>query len=250
MIDVHAHLGDGLFGLSLTVDDLLASMAANGIEHTIVSPLKPITYQFGPANDALAAAVSAHPQQLSGLGRVDPWQGADAVQEAVRCLDDLGLAGLFLHPDEEHFPANDEIVFPLMEILRDRQRPLMLAGGYRGTSHPSQIGDLARQFPDVTIVATHGGQLNISGMLLLDAMRMFQAHPNVLFETSGVYREDFIEDVVTELGVERVLFGSNAPYMDQGFETLRVSLAHCSDDQKRQIGRENAVRVFQLPVLP
>src|SRR5215203_2725392 len=79
---------------------------------------------------------------------------------------------------------------------------------------------------DVTFIATHGGQLSISGLLLANAGRMLRANPNVLMETFGIYREDFIEDTVQELGAERVIFGSNAPYMDQGFETLRVRLAH------------------------
>jgi predicted TIM-barrel fold metal-dependent hydrolase len=135
-----------------------------------------------------------------------------------------------------------------MKSLRERSLPLMLAGGYPGFSHPSQIGDLARQFPDVTIIATHGGQLNISGMLLADAGRMLRTHANVIMETSGIYREDFIEDTVGELGAERVVFGSNAPYMDQGFEASRIRLAHLDDGAKRLMGRENIARICGLAV--
>ena len=124
----------------------------------------------------------------------------------------------------------------------------MLAGGYPGFSHPSQIGDLARQFPDLTIIATHGGQLNISGLLLADAGRMLRKNPNVIMETSGIYREDFIEDTVKELGAGRVLFGSNSPYMDQGFEAQRIRRAHLDDAAKRAMGRENAIAICKLEI--
>jgi predicted TIM-barrel fold metal-dependent hydrolase len=244
LVDAHAHLGEGLFGQHLDAPSLLQSMDEAGVSWAVVSPLKPTSYHFGPENDRIAAAVAAHPDRLVGFARVDPWQGTAAVAEARRAFD-LGLAGLFLHPFEEQFAANDERVHPLMALLEERGLPLVIAGGFPGFSHPSQIGDLARQFPQVTIIATHGGQLNISGLLLADAGRMLRANSNVLMETSGIYREDFIEDTVKELGAERVVFGSNAPYMDLGFEALRVRLAHLSDDEKELIGRANLLRLLK-----
>jgi predicted TIM-barrel fold metal-dependent hydrolase len=250
LIDAHAHVGTSLFGLSQSVEELLAAMDAAGIEASIIAPLKPRSYHLGPENDRVAAAQAAHPDRLVALARVDPWQGEDSLHELRRALDDLHLRGLYLHPYEEHFAANDEIVHPLLGLLRERELPLLLAGGYPGFSHPSQIGDLARQFPDVTIIATHGGQINISGLLLADAGRMLRAHPNVLMETSGIYREDFIEDTVGEIGAERVLFGSNAPYMDQEFESLRIRLAHLNSETKAALGHANARRIFGLPPSP
>lgn len=249
LIDAHTHIGESLFGHKQSVDQLLASMAAEGIAKSIVMPLKPLAYHFEPENDRIAAAVASDPTRLAGFARVDPWQGPRALSELRRALGELRLIGLYLHPFEEQFTANDEVIFPLVEELRSRQLPLMIAGGYPGFSHPSQIGDLARQFPDVTIIATHGGQLNISGLLLADAARMLRANPNVLMETSGIYREDFIEEIATELGAHRVLFGSNAPYMDQGFEATRIHLAHLDDDAKRQMGYANIARVCGWPEL-
>jgi len=246
LIDAHAHLGHSLFDVGQSVDDLLASMDANDIERSIVVPLKPPGYHFGPENDRIAAAVRAHRGRLSGFARVDPWQRDAALDELRRACDELGLIGLYLHPFEEQFTANDELIFPLLHLLRERQLPLLLAGGYPGFSHPSQIGDLARQFPDLTIIATHGGQLNISGLLLADAGRMLRANPNVIMETSGIYREDFIEDTVGELGAGRVVFGSNAPYMDQGFEAARIHLAHLDDGAKAALGRANILRLCRL----
>lgn len=246
LIDAHAHLGTSLFGHTLTTDQLLASMDENDIQQAILSPLKPRDYHFGPENDRIAAAIQDYPDRFHGLVRVDPWQGKAALAELRRGIDELGLIGLYLHPFEEQFAANDEISFPLLELLEERQRPLMLAGGYPTFSHPSQIGDLARQFPNVTIIATHGGQINISGMLLADALRNMRANPNVIMETSGIYREDFIEDTISELGPDRVIWGSNTPYMDQGFETLRVRMGHLDETTKAEIGHLNTQRIFGL----
>lgn len=246
LIDAHVHIGRSLFGREQSVHDVLASMARNQIEQAIVVPLKPPDYHFGPENDRIARACADHPQKLVGFARVDPWQGEAALGELHRALDELGLRGLYLDPREEQFAANDERVFPLLDLLRARSMPLLLAGGYAGFSHPSQIGDLAQQFPDATIIATHGGQLNISGLLLADAGRMLRANPNVVMETSGIYREDFIEDTVAELGVERVVFGSGSPYLDQGFEAARIAFAHLDEQTKSMIGRDNIRRICRL----
>lgn len=244
LFDAHAHVGRSLFGIEVSVDDLLASMDNNSVERAILVPLKPPGYDLAPENTLVGQAVRQQDDRFHGFARVDPWQGERAMDELRRSHEDLDARGLFLHPFEEQFAANDERVFPLMTYLQQHGLPLMIAGGYPGFSHPAQIGDLARQFPDVTIIATHGGQLNISGLLLDDASRMLRANPNVIMETSGVYREDFIEEMVSELGPERVVFGSNAPYMDQGFETLRIRLAHLSISDKQKLGYENIANIL------
>jgi predicted TIM-barrel fold metal-dependent hydrolase len=246
LIDAHAHIGRSLFGGENTVERLLASMDDHEVEQAILVPLKPVEYHFGPENDRVAAAIADHPDRFFGLARVDPWQGERALAELGRAIDDLGLIGLFLNPFEEQFAANDELSFPLLEFLVERDLPLMVAGGYPTFSHPSQINDLAAQWPRLTIIATHGGQINISGMLLADALTTMRNNPNVIMETSGIYREDFIEDTIMELGAERVVWGSNTPYMDQGFETLRVRLGHLDDATKALIGQANIQRIWRL----
>jgi uncharacterized protein len=247
LIDAHAHIGESLFGYSCSVEALLGSMDAEDIERSVVVALKPRDYHFSPENDRVANAVATHEDRLSGFVRVDPWQREAALGELRRGLDDLNLIGLYLHPFEEQFAANDELIFPLMNGLRERGLPLMIAGGYPTFAHPSQIGDLARQFPEVTIIVTHGGQLNISGLLLGDAAAMLRGNPNVIMETSGIYREDFIEDTISELGADRVVFGSNAPYLDQGFEADRIRYAHVDVATKNRIGRANIAQICSLP---
>jgi predicted TIM-barrel fold metal-dependent hydrolase len=108
LIDAHAHVGQSLFGLGQSVPALLASMAEHGIARSVLVPLKPPGYHLGPENDRVAQAVADHPDRFSGFARVDPWQGEAARDELRRSLDELSLAGLFLHPFEEQFAANDE----------------------------------------------------------------------------------------------------------------------------------------------
>ena len=143
----------------------------------------------------------------------------------------------FIASPEKLFAANDPSVEPLLGFAQERRLLVQIAGGYPLLSHAVQIADVAGRFPEVSILATHGGQINISGRGLYDAGQMLRGRPNVYLQTSGVYREDWLEDTARELGAARVVFGSGAPYYDQGFELERVRRLHLpSGDRTRSRG--------------
>jgi predicted TIM-barrel fold metal-dependent hydrolase len=245
-IDAFAYLGQSLFGDGQTPAELLARLDAADIDQAVVCPVKPRGYHLGPANDLVAEAAAREPR-LVGLCRVDPNLGDAAVAELGRGVQTLGLHGLFLHPWEELFRVNaPSLVDPLLARCAELDIPVLIAAGYPWVSEAAQIGDLARRFPSVPLVMTHGGQINISGLGQADAMHVLRKHANVSIETSGVYRQDFLEDVVAELGAERVLFGSNSPRMDPRMEVQRVRWATVSEVDKGLILDGNARSAFRV----
>jgi predicted TIM-barrel fold metal-dependent hydrolase len=107
-----------------------------------------------------------------------------------------------------------------------------------------QVADLARRFPAVKVVMTNGGQINISGLGQRNAWLALEALDNLFITTSGVYREDFLEEVVTNLGSHKLLFGSQAPIYDQDFELHRVLWAHVGEYIKERVLAGNALSVL------
>jgi hypothetical protein len=61
---------------------------------------------------------------------------------------------------------------------------------------------------------------------------------------SSLYREDFIEEVVAELGADKVLFGSQSPLLDQDLELHRILWAHTDDEVKQTVMWDNAQKLF------
>jgi uncharacterized protein len=244
-IDVFSFLGQSLFGYGQTSDELHARMDAADIQEALVCPVKPRGYHLGPANDAIAEAITRSPR-LKGLVRVDPNLEADAVAELDRGVHQLGLRGLFLHPWEETFRINDPRLDPLLTRCAELNLPVLIATGYPWVSEAAQVGDLARRFPSLSIVMTHGGQINISGLGQADALETLRRHRNVSIETSGVYRQDFLQDVATEIGADRVLFGSNSPLMDPRMEVARARWADVPAESRALILGGNAQRIFKL----
>jgi predicted TIM-barrel fold metal-dependent hydrolase len=244
IVDAHVYLGSCLFGYGQSLAEIQASMDRLDIDKAVLVPVKPRDYHLSPMNDLVAEAVKQHPDQFLGLCRVDPWQGKAAVVEVHRGFEKLGACGLYLDPWEENFQANDEIVFPLVQEAGRHGKPVVINAGHLRVSHPTQVRDLASQFPKVQFVACNGGQINISGMLLFEGRQMLEACPNVAVQTAGTYREDYLEEVATDVGEERVLFASRSPVYDQAFEMSRVRFAHLSDAQKQRLWGFNALSMF------
>ncbi len=244
IVDAHVFLGPCLFGYGQSLEQIRANMDRLGIDKAILVSVKPRHYHLEPMNELVAVAVQKSPDRFLGLCRVDPWQGEEAVAEVRRGFEELGACGLYLDPWEENFQVNDEILVPVLEEASRCQKPVVLNAGHVRVSHPTQVRDLASRFPALQFVACNGGQINICGILLFEARKMLEACPNVVIETAGTYREDYLEETVTEVGEERVLFASGSPIYDQEFEMARVRLAHLSASQKEKLWGLNALRVF------
>jgi uncharacterized protein len=244
-VDIFAFIGESLYGSGQTAEELLARMDAAGVDRCVVCPTKPRGYHLGPANDVAAAAARSNPR-LVPFARVDPHQGPAALRELDRAASELSVRGLFLHPWEETFRISSPLVDPLAQAAANLGLPLLVAAGYPWLSEAPQVGELARRFPNLQIVMTHGGQINISGLGQFDAWQVLEQRSNVSIETSGVYRQDFIEEVVGAFGPHRVLFGSSSPIMDARMEVERVRRAKLPESSRQLMLGGNAARLLGL----
>jgi predicted TIM-barrel fold metal-dependent hydrolase len=244
IVDGLVYLGTSHFGYAQDAKSALAGMAEVGTSVALAAPVHPRGADFGPVNDAVAEAAASSDGRLVALARVDPWEGPAALAELRRAVG-AGARGLFLHPGEEHFAINDDRVRPVVETAAELRVPVVIAAGFHLYSEPLQLGRAARWTPDNPVVLTNGGQLNISGLMGFDA-ELALGNGNVVVQTSGMYREDFLEGVVAKFGPERLMFASAAPLFDMTYERKRVQLAHFSDTERELILGRNAQRIFGL----
>lgn len=226
--------------LTFAAEGLIEALDAAGIDRAVVCPPRARGHGYDVENDRVAELARAHPERLVGFVRVDPL-APGAAEELERALG-LGLRGLFLHPWEDAFTITDAAVD---ELIGDW--PVIVASGYPWVSEGLQVGELAWRHPQTTVVATNGAQINISGLGQRDALLALEANPNLVIQTTGVYREDFIEGVVERFGPERVLFASGFPRFDPRLEVLRVQWAPALDEAAQvAILAGNAERLLGL----
>jgi predicted TIM-barrel fold metal-dependent hydrolase len=240
IIDANIFIGESLLRNSVSEDALEAMMRENKLDKAVIRPLKPVDHDYDKANRYVARVQEKNPQ-IAAFGRVNPWE-VKAPEQVKKAIREYGLKGIHLHPWEENFCINSEVVNDVMEVIAEMGVPVYINAGYPIVSEPLQILELMERYPQVTAITTHACQLDISGLSFDDALIVAEAK-NIKFDISGVYRRDFIELLVNKAGADNVLFGSCAPYMDVSLEIERIKAVQISDDIKEKIFYKNIMKL-------
>jgi hypothetical protein len=245
IIDGLTILGTSINGYRLEAEELLISMDFNGIDKSVIMPVQPMTYRLEPQNEAIAVTQMRYPDRFIGFCRVDPRQGEDAVTELRRCVLQLGLKGLMLHPMEEGYTINEDHAVRVVKEAGSLGVPTIIAAGYPWVAHALQIRSVAERAEEATIIMSHGGQINISGLAQADSFLAMEMCSNLYIGTNGVYRQDFLEDCIDAFGPERVLFTSMTPMFHQGFELDRANSVKMEEANRPLVLGGNMIRILE-----
>jgi len=243
-VDAHVYIGESLFDLGQTLEELLRLMDEAGVDQAVLIGNKPKGYALWEANRAVAEAVRSHPGRFYGMARVDPWQKTVALDELRRARESLDLFGLVLHPWEELFQVSLALVDPLVEYAAGEGMPVMVEAGYPLVSHPLDIAELARRHPQATFIGTHGLQLDGAAFALTDAEVAMRECPNIIMETSGMYAPEVMENLVRNLGAERLVFGSHSPWLDLRLEAERARRLRLTAEEKEVVMGGNILHLL------
>jgi uncharacterized protein len=239
IIDIHNHLGEP-FGSEdrQTADDLLASMDANGIDRAVVFP-----FPFGNFdNDYVAKAVAQHPDRLIGLVMVVPWIRESIDAYIRRYTEEYGFRGVKLHLAAHGYKLSERaVVAPILEACSSQELPVLVYTGDELYAAPLQAMIAASDFPDVSFILAHSGFM----MQTNDAVLVAQRCDNVYLEhSSGISLG--LKQSVELLGAERVLYGSDSPYMDQSVELLKTEIAVPDPADRALVLAGNARRLLRV----
>ena len=211
------------------------------------------------SNDYVADIVREYPDQFIGFCNVDPWKGEIAVNEVERCVRDLGMKGLKLHPVHQRFFPNDEHFYPLYEKCVEMDIPVLFHSGYAGAGSGTPGGsglklkysapipcfdDVAADFPQLTIIMAHPGWPWVDEQI---AVTLHKA--NVYMDLSGWSPRFIPQNLVHECSRrlrDKVLFGSDWPLITPDRWLREFNEWDLSDEVRAKILLENAQKVLKL----
>lgn len=211
-------------GFDIPLDWTVQAYENGGVDTALVSAW------WGPdgpmlSNDYVAEVVAEHPDLFAGIGSVPLDRPRDAVAEVRRCVGDLGFVGIRVVPWLWELPPDDRRYYPVYSECVEQDVPFCLQVGHTGPLRPSEMGrpipyldNVAREFPDLTIVAGHIGHPWTAEMMALATK-----YENVYIDTSAYKPKRFPDEFVDFLrtyGSETVIFGTNYPMIQPG-ECLR-----------------------------
>ncbi len=235
IIEAHAHLGEfAVFGETLTTEKLLTIMDEHDIEKAVVSALP---------NSLTREAAEEHPERISGLVRVNPFDD-DAPALVDEAIQDWGFKGVKLNPLFNNYTPDNPVVDPVMKAARRHIVPALIHSGHAPWSLPWSFERLARRFPDVTIVMAHMGHGHI--VYINGALDVAEDHPNIAVDTAGMTMHTKIREAVERLGENRVMYGSDVPLGHPAWEIPKVKVSGLDEQQLRKVLYENAVSIYDL----
>lgn len=165
-------------------------------------------------NDYLARIVHQHPDRLLGFAGVDPHKGMDAVREVERSVKELGLKGVCLAPFQHRARPSDKLYYPIYAKCVELDIPVWVNTGIHwGLDCPMEIqrpvylDEVAIDFPQLKIIAGHGGWPWINEMVAIA-----WKHRNVYIETSAT-RPRYIG--TPNSGWEMLLYFGNRTIQDK-----------------------------------
>ncbi len=237
IFDTHCHIGDyGDIRRVSTVDTIRNYVQTYGIERILLSRVsKNITQD----NDAVAAVVKSMSGKLIPQAHIDP-TAADAVKEIERCVS-MGFKGLKLHPVIDAYNVFDiKLLESVLEAASKKHLPILIHTGTPPMTTPMHVAFLAQNFPQVTLICAHSG-LADSTYEILSAAKMAE---NLYFDTALASTPPVLENLISEFGAKRLLWGSDIPYGNFLAEFFRVYSLEISEEQKRMIYYDNAARIY------
>jgi predicted TIM-barrel fold metal-dependent hydrolase len=224
-----------------TLAGLLASMDRARIAASVVANIATRPSQALPIlefcgqirGDRIAPLISFHPENTPA-----------EVEELFTRAAALGVRGVKLHPMYQGFAIDDRRMFPHYQLIEHFGFFVVLHTGldiaFPGNlqADVDRVGNLAVQFPELTIVATHVG-----GWKQWERAALLADRGNIFTETSMTLTEmddaAFVK-LLSRFDAERVLFGSDSPWTDQREMVERTLRLRIGDDRKEKLFHRNA----------
>ncbi|HEX6699308.1 MAG TPA: amidohydrolase family protein [Gaiellaceae bacterium] len=238
IVDCHCHagLGDGLTGpwdTEARLDRYLPRTDRAGIDRTIL--FAAFHSDYAVANRQVAAIVARAPGRFYGFAFVHAARDRGRIGELVReAVLRHGFRGIKLHNHDAR------ITREVCEVARAWSLPVL----YDVMGETSVVELLAREYPDVVFVIPHLGSFSDDWRAQQGLIDLLVRHPNVYTDTSGVRRFDILQEAVERAGPEKVLFGSDGPWLHPGLELEKVRLLGLAPPAERLVLGGNALRLL------
>ncbi len=209
VIDFHTHYNGGNYffkSAPSVTSTFLAEMDLNHIEKSLLLPLDGFFSDCREDNELVASVVDEHPDRFAGLGTVNPRRTDEAISELKRCILETNPIGMKFHPWLQAFSPLEECFLPVAEEANALKTMFFFHDGTPPYSEPFQIAELARRYPDLTVVMGHTGLNDFWRESMLAAQR----YDNVWLCFCGTPFWG-MKEVTRQMNGERIVWGSDYP---------------------------------------
>jgi predicted TIM-barrel fold metal-dependent hydrolase len=206
-------------------------------------------------NERVADALAAHPERLvAGIATTDP-RLPNALEILRHAHDELGLKGWNFQPGFLGVAVTDPRCTELLTYCAENGHPVTVHSGINfspagsiGLGRPLGLCDIACQYPDLVIVANHGGWPWVT-----ETLAVLWKHPNVYADFGAVAPKRMVGTAggwepmahwMNSMVADQVLLASDWPMIRHDRLREEVGLLGLSDESFAKYTRLNAARLI------
>ncbi len=248
IIDLHAHLGPARF-MHIPANDpagMIEAMDLCGIDKTVVSTTVGIDADIVLGNNSMLEAVRSYRGRLYGACMVNGHYPELSLDELHRCFsEEKDVKMVKVHPFSTFCNIKDSRMKGIFRFASDRRLVVLVHTWLDNDLYGNQdiFAEIARDYPDIQWIMGHSGGPYGSQ----HAVELAQKSDNILLDTTlSMTPAGQIEFFVSEIGSERVIFGTDNPFLNPRPQIGRIGLADISQRDRVNIFSGNAHRLIDF----
>ncbi|MCK4983346.1 MAG: amidohydrolase family protein [Victivallaceae bacterium] len=244
IIDFHTHLGEWqeCHGINTVKDfsQILLVMDICGIAKIVL--FVGGTNEEEIQNNNVYQLCKKHPDRIIPFMGINPHYSDDIDERLEKYVNEYQMKGIKLHPDVFRLSVKEKVYEKIFSFA-DKYRLTVISHTWAGSQFcaPELFGELADTYKHATIILGHAGGVNKKS-----AIETAKKH-NVYLElcTSFTFYGS-LENMISEIGDDRILFGSDLPFIDPRTTIGWIKGADITDESKEKIFSKNAETILNI----
>lgn len=219
-----------------------------GVDLGIMLAIATNPKQQKSVND-FAKHVQSNSKTFISFGSIHP--NDENYEAELNRIVDMDLRGIKLHPDYQGFFINDKRMYNIYAAISERKLPVVFHTGYDpispGCIHatPQAVAEVAKAFPDLTIIAAHTGGLYFGN----PPQGIYLDTPNVYLDTaiaSCTFKADAYRKLIDIYGAERFIFATDNPWGSGKKDLDFMDAVGLSTTENELIYHKNAESIINI----
>jgi len=218
------------------------------------------------SNQEIADLVKRNPDKFVGFGSVNPNKDEDYVEGKLEEISTLGFKGIKMLPTLQLFsPIENKNFERICEYCEENKKVLLYHTGcdpgpweipeISEDANPKYLKPILERYNPVIVLA-HTGSYSAyePGIWFDEAFELGKSFDNVYFDSAAVssfiYSEKILGRIREEVGLDRILYGSDYPVVLGSNMEYEVNVIkrceYLSEDEKKNILGLNAAKILNL----
>jgi uncharacterized protein len=218
--------------VDISVETLLKMLQDYQVDKACTLSTRGIYDDFKEGNDETLKICKMH-KQLIPIATVNPAAYLGCYEE-IRIRAEQGFKMFRFFPPTQEWNINGLVFRKVLDCLSQFPMPILLPAS-EGISNIFKVTEGMNN----PIIIT-----SFRYALLGEAIEAMRNNPNIFIETHMINSPDFLEVLKDEVGLEQIVFGSEAPLVYISSALEQVKRASISDDDKQKILGGNLKRIL------